>query len=211
MSTPASRGAPTRDALVERAGDLFREQGFRATSIGDVVERTGVPKGSLYHHFRSKDQLGYAVLDRWRDEFKVRFLDGLTAVEGPAPLERVVRFLEEFVEAQRSGACRGGCPFGTLAAEMADVHEGFRARLAETFQGFADAIAAQLRRAQVAGTLRAEADASALATFLVATLEGGVLLAKVHRSTVALDTAVGAARAHLDRFRAHPPATGARP
>lgn len=206
MGMPSGRGSPTREALVERAGDLFRERGFRATSIGDVVEHTGVPKGSLYHHFPSKDQLGYAVLDRWRDDFRVRFLDPLHAAEGPAPLERVTRFLDHFVESQRSGTCRGGCPFGTLAAEMADVHEGFRARLSETFQGFADALASQLRRAQTTGALRDDADVPALATFLVATLEGGVLLAKVHRSTAALDTAIGVARAHLDRFRVAPPA-----
>ncbi|MFO0931257.1 MAG: TetR family transcriptional regulator C-terminal domain-containing protein [Planctomycetota bacterium] len=208
MGTPPNRGSSTRDALVERAGHLFRERGFRATSIGDVVEHTGVPKGSLYHHFPSKDELGYAVLARWRDEFRVRFLDPLLAADGPAPLERVARFLEDFVASQRSGTCRGGCPFGTLAAEMADVHEGFRARLSETFQGFADALASQLRRAQAQGALRDDADVPALATFLVATLEGGVLLAKVHRSTAALDTAVTAARAHLDRFRTTPPAAG---
>ena len=206
MATPPSRGSLTREALVERAGDLFRARGFRATSIGDVVEHTGVPKGSLYHHFPSKDQLGYAVLDRWRDEFQTRFIAPLLAAEGPAPLERVTRFLEQFVEAQRAGTCRGGCPFGTLAAEMADVHEGFRTRLAETFEGFAGAIATQLRRAQTQGTLRGDADVTALATFLVATLEGGVLLAKVYRSTVALDSAVSAARAHLERFQVSPSA-----
>jgi TetR/AcrR family transcriptional repressor of nem operon len=205
MGLPPSRGASTREALVERAGDLFRERGFRATSIGDVVEHTGVPKGSLYHHFASKDLLGYAVLDRWRDEFRSRFLDPLGAADGPPPLERVTGFLEQFVEAQRTGACRGGCPFGTLAAEMADVHEGFRERLAAAFQGFADALGGTLRRAQAEGTLRADADAAALATFLLATLEGGVLLAKVHRATAALDTAVGAARTHLERFRTPTP------
>lgn len=201
MGMPPSRGSLTRDAIVERAGHLFRERGFRATSIGDVVEHTGVPKGSLYHHFPSKDLLGYAVLDRWRDEFRARFLEPLLAAEGPAPLDRVGRFLDQYVEAQRSGTCRGGCPFGTLAAELADVHEGFRARLADTFQGFTDALAAQLRRAQTDGALRPDADAPRLATFLVATLEGAVLLAKVHRSPAALDDTIRAAREHVDRFR----------
>ena len=205
MSIPTSRGASTREALVERAADLFRAHGFRATSIGDVIEHAGVPKGSLYHHFPSKEELGYAVLDHWRDEFRARFLDEVTADAGPPPLDRIGRFLDRFLAAQDAGACRGGCPFGTLAAEMADVHEGFRARLAETFQGFADAFAVQLRRAQEDGTLRADADPAALGTFLVATLEGGVLLAKVNRSSAALASALDTARNHLDRHRTPPP------
>jgi AcrR family transcriptional regulator len=165
MATPPSRGSLTREALVERAGDLFRARGFRATSIGDVVEHTGVPKGSLYHHFPSKDQLGYAVLDRWRDEFQTRFIAPLLAAEGPAPLERVTRFLGQFVEAQRAGTCRGGCPFGRSRPRWPTSTRGSgrgsrRPSRASPVRSRRSCDAPRPRHA------RGDADVTALATFL---------------------------------------------
>lgn len=201
MSAPTPRGASTRDLVVEAAAALIRDRGFRATSVGDILARTGLPKGSLYHHFESKEQIGYAVLARWRDDMQARLLGPLLAEDGAPPLDRVTRALATVQTELEGEGCRGGCLLGTLAAELADVHEGFRARLSEAFAGYADAFAAPLRRAVAEGTLRPGTDAAALATFLVAALEGGVLLAKVHRSPAPLATALDVARAHLELHR----------
>src|SRR5262245_11776093 len=92
-----SRGASPREQAVTQAAELFRERGFRATSIGDVLERTGLQKGSLYHHFPSKENLGHAVLDRWTRELSTRVLDTLTSPVGPPPLERIAATLDAFV------------------------------------------------------------------------------------------------------------------
>src|SRR5437016_1049932 len=116
---PPPRGTATRENVLAHAAALIRERGFRSTSIGDL--------------------LGHAVLDRWISELKSRLLDPLTAADGPPPLERIAACLDGFVAEQDKSGCRGGCPFGNLAIELADVHEGFRARLSKAFQSLADA------------------------------------------------------------------------
>jgi TetR/AcrR family transcriptional regulator, transcriptional repressor for nem operon len=197
------RGSRTREQVLSHASDLFRERGFRGTSIGDVLARTGIQKGSLYHHFASKEELGHAVLDRWTEDMRSRLLEVLTSPFGAAPLDRIAASLDGFVAAQEASGCRGGCPFGTLAAEMADVDERFRLRLSDAFRKLSDAFAALVTKAKHDGELRPEADPRALGDFLVAAIEGGILLSKVHRSTASLSATMRAAKAHLFSFRSH--------
>jgi TetR/AcrR family transcriptional repressor of nem operon len=195
------RGNATREMVLDHASALIRERGFHSTSIGDVLERAGVQKGSFYYYFPSKEDLGHAVLDRWSRDLRSRLLDYLTDREGPPPLQRIAAALDGFVAEQEATNCRGGCPFGNLAMELADVHEGFRARLAEAFTDLSKAFADLIARAQTDGDVRRDADAKALGDFLVATIEGGILLAKVHKSCVPLQHALRAAETHVAAYR----------
>jgi TetR/AcrR family transcriptional repressor of nem operon len=200
-STDRALRSSTRDQLLLQASLLFRERGFHATSVGDVLDRAGVQKGSLYHHFPSKEDLAHAVIDRWVEHLRTHVLDRLNASDGRTPLDRIEATLDEFLAEQEAAHCRGGCPFGNLALEMADVHEGFRARLVDTFCRMADAFAAQIARAQADGAVRSDADPHSLGCFLVAAVEGGILLAKVHRSPAPLAAALRCAKAHIESLR----------
>src|SRR5262245_23578639 len=198
MESVPAKASSTRDQVLAHAAALIRERGFRSTSIGDLLERADVQKGSFYYYFPSKEALGHAVLDRWCEEMKSRLLDFLTSPEGPAPLDRITAVLEGFVtEAQASGG-RGGCPFGNLAIELADVHEGFRERLSTAFSQLSGAFAALLERARASGDLCPESDPKALGEFIVASVEGGIMLAKVHKSADTLAAVLRQAREHID-------------
>jgi len=198
---PTPKGSTTREQVLQHAATLIRERGFRSTSIGDLLDRAGVQKGSFYYYFPSKEDLGHAVLERWTQELRVRLLDFLTDPDGPAPLERIAAALDGFLTEQEASGCRGGCPFGNLAMELADVHEGFRERISEAFGRLEGAFASLIARAQAAGDLRSDADPRALGEFLVASIEGGILLCKVHKSAGALASTLRAAEAHLASFR----------
>ena len=202
QTAPLPRGAATREQVLSHAAAMIRERGFRSTSLGDLLERADVQKGSFYYYFASKEALGHAVLDRWTVELKSRLLDPLTAADGPPPLQRVAAALDGFIAEMDATGCRGGCPFGNLAIEMADVHEGFRERLSGAFVALTSAFTGLLERARKAGDLRANTDPRALGQFLVAAIEGGILLARVHRSSAPLATVLRVARAHLDSCRA---------
>jgi TetR/AcrR family transcriptional regulator, transcriptional repressor for nem operon len=192
-----SRGPSTKEQVLSHAASLIREKGFRSTSIADVLERAGIQKGSFYYYFPSKEDLGHAVLDRWIAEFQRDVVDGLSAQQGPPPLVRITSCLDMFVEETEANGCRGGCVFGNLAIELADVHEGFRLRLAESFRGLAGTFASLLERAKKAGELRPDTDCATLGTFITACIEGGMLLAKVHKSTEPLEATLRTAKAHL--------------
>ena len=207
-ATVSSASAPTRGAspttrehVLDHATTLIRERGFRATSIGDLLERSGIQKGSFYYYFPSKEDLGHAVLDRFILDLESRLLDFLTAPTGPAPLERIGAVLDGFVAQTEASGGKGGCPFGTLAMELSDVHEGFRSRLSEALKRLENAFADLLERAREAGELRPDADPKALATFVMAGLEGGMLLAKTHRDCAWLRTPLRLVEAHLASYR----------
>jgi TetR/AcrR family transcriptional repressor of nem operon len=198
-----ARGGATKEHVLEQAAALIRERGFRSTSIGDILERAGVQKGSFYYYFPSKEDLGHAVLDRWTQDLRGRLLEFLTAPDGPPPLDRITATLDGFVEEQEKNGCRGGCPFGNLAVELADVDEGFRGRLSEAFTNVAKAFGDLIARAQGDGDVQPTADPARLGPFLVACIEGGILLAKVHKSCAPLSAALREAEAHLDFYRTH--------
>jgi TetR/AcrR family transcriptional repressor of nem operon len=199
-TTPA-RGGATRENVLQHAAALFHERGYQATSIGDLLERAEIQKGSFYYWFPSKEALGHAVLDRWTEELRAKLLGPLTASDGPPALERLDKALEGFVSEQEANGFRRGCPFANLALELADVHEGFRARLATAFRELQDGFATLLSRARTEGRLRDDADPVALGHFLVAAVEGGILLAKVQKTCEPLAAAVRSARAHVLSFR----------
>lgn len=196
------RGRRTRERLLDAAAGLIRGRGFRATSVGDILQATQLPKGCFYHHFESKEALGQALLARWSAELEGRLLDYLTRPDGPPPLERIAAALDGFLTEQEQSGCRGGSAFGNLALELSDESEAFRAPLSAAFRRLSSAFAGLLAQAREQGVLRTDTDAASLAEFLVAAIEGGILLARVHRDPAVLGGVLRAAEAHVWSHRA---------
>jgi TetR/AcrR family transcriptional repressor of nem operon len=168
-----------RSQIIDAATALICRGGFAQTSIDDVIREAGLcGKGHFYHHFKSKEELGYAVVQRQFERFAEW---GLSILGDPLvpPLDRLDRFIDAVVEDQEQEGCGAGCPFGNLSVEMADTHEGMRRELARVFERWAgqlDALLYEARGALVEGT-----DSERLAHFIVATLEGAMLVSRVQR------------------------------
>src|SRR5947207_3652331 len=174
-------GKTTRDAILGAAQRLMHVHGYHATSLDDVLRESGVGKGNFYYHFRSKEELGFAILDQIVATFVERTLEPCFADPTGAPLPQIRCFLDRVVQAQRDRQCRGGCAMGNLAAELSDVHEGFRKRLASVFTTWHARMAKALLEAKRRGQLGAACDPDASARFLVASLEGAILLTKLSK------------------------------
>jgi TetR/AcrR family transcriptional repressor of nem operon len=197
-----------REQILEAATRLIHLQGYHRTAVDDVLRESGAGKGNFYHYFASKEDLGFAIVDRIVRGFSERTLDPAFGDPGQCPLGQIERLFDAVVAAQRARRCVGGCPMGNLATELADIHEGFRRRLDQAFDGWRARIAGALERARAAGALRPDTDPDGLARFLVAGLEGGILLAKVQRDIGVLETCVGELRRHLALYRGPAPAPG---
>jgi len=193
--------SPVKEQILEVATRLMALRGYHRTSLDDVLRESGAGKGNFYHYFRSKEDLGYAILDRLLERFQVRTLAPIFEDGGRAPLSQVEAFLDEVLATQRARNCVGGCPMGNLATELADAHEGFRQRLAEGFDRWRHCLAASLSRAQAMGTLATDVDAEVLARFLVAGVEGAILLTKVQKDIRVMEHCVGELRRHLSLYR----------
>src|SRR3989449_9680982 len=144
-------GKSTREVVLEAATHLIHLQGYQKTSIDDVLGESGVGKGSFYHYFKSKEDLGYAILDDIVTSFVERTLDPCFADTDGRPIAQIRCFLDHVVETQRARACVGGCPLGNLASELSDVHEGCRERLASVFSVWRGRLTLALRAAQRRG------------------------------------------------------------
>ena len=169
----------TRSRIIDAAAALIAERGFKRTSINEVIEHARLSgKSHFYHYFRSKDELGLEVLSRQFERFADR---GLAILREPMiePMERLNLFIDSLVALQTERGFRIGSPFGNLASEMADMHEGFRERLTLVFERWASQIQALLWEAKP--YLIDDIDTVRLSRFIIATLEGALMMSKVSR------------------------------
>ncbi|MCI0546892.1 MAG: TetR/AcrR family transcriptional regulator [Candidatus Rokubacteria bacterium] len=199
--TRSARGAATRDQILDAAGRLIHLRGYHGTSLDDVLRESGIGKGNFYYYFKSKEDLGHAIIDRIVDAFVDRVLTPAFADEAADPIEQIHRLLDQVVESHRERNCVGGCPLGNLASELSDVHEGFRRRLSEIFVLWRVRMSEALERGRASGRLGADLDASAAAQFLVAALEGAILMSKVTRDIGVLEKCAGELKQHLTLYR----------
>ena len=199
MGTEAksAKAAATRDQILDAAGRLIHLRGYHNTSLDDVLRESGVGKGNFYYYFKSKEGLGYAIIDRVIRGFLERTLDPAFADGDADPVEQIQAFLDRVVDIHRRRNCVGGCPMGNLASELSDVHEGFRQRLAEIFDHWRVKLAEALERGRRRGRLRADLDTGAAAGFVVASLEGAILMAKVTRDIAVLEKSVAELKQYL--------------
>ncbi len=208
----ATRPSPVKEQILEVATRLMAVRGYHRTALDDILRESGAGKGSFYHYFRSKEDLGYAILDRLLEGLETRTLGPIFEDPARSPLDQVEAFLAQVLATQRAGNCVGGCPMGNLATELADAHEGFRRRLAAGFERWRQCLAATLHRARAAGALAADVEPDAVARFLVAGIEGAILLTKVQKDIRVMEHCVAELRRHLALYRpdAAPAAAGAR-
>ena len=174
-----------RTQIIDAAAGLIRRNGYTQTSVDDVIREARLcGKGHFYHYFKSKEELGYAVLQRQFEQFAER---GLSILRDPMadPFDRLNRFIDAVVAAQAERGCQGGCPFANFAGEMADVHEGFRRQIETVFERWTEQVRALLWEARP--RLAEGVDIARLARFIVATLEGAMLMARVQRELGVLE------------------------
>ncbi|MCG8433459.1 MAG: TetR/AcrR family transcriptional regulator [Gammaproteobacteria bacterium] len=181
-STVAKRNPDeTRQALIEAAFEEMYQQGFRAASLGNILSRTGVTKGALYHHFPNKTALGYAVVEELIYPRAKEFW-GLINDETLHPVDALVKTLESKKYTHTKEQLECGCPINNLVQEMSTVDEGFRERLSKIMLTWRTGIQNALERGQANGQVVNNIDPAEIATMLVASFEGCASLAKCSRS-----------------------------
>mgnify|MGYP002789493081 CR=1 FL=1 len=164
-----------RDAVLQKAMEVFWSRGYEATSIGDLVEHLGIGRQSLYDTFGDKHDLYLAALDRYRDEVHGNVLELLRA---PLPIRRVLRsFFEASIAASIEHPDRS-CMMVSAAAERCPTDRDVKRRFCMTSADLEAAFAERLEKARQDGEIGARQDPQALAKFFVNTLYGLQLSAK---------------------------------
>jgi AcrR family transcriptional regulator len=189
----------TRERLLQAAFQEVYRSGFRGTDLETILHTAGVTKGALYHHFDSKEALGYALVDE--------VILGLIREKWFRPLQNSENPIDALIGVVRSTSLlpehiRCGCPLNNLAQEMSPLDEGFRKRLAKIFREWHDGIAAALREGQKRGLVRSDVDPDETAIFLIAANEGCWSLAKNSQDARVLKSGIRSMVRYLESLRA---------
>ncbi len=166
--------------ILETAKELFYRNGYLATSVDDIIEQAKVSKSNFYYHFKSKEDLGLAVLQNRCHEFNEGIECSLLNDE-LRPVDRLRSFFALVAET-REAKTSGGCPFGNLVAEMSEHSERFRKQLSDMFASLAGVIADVVEDGQKLGEIRSDIEPCEVSGLMVQTLQGAQLMLKCHRS-----------------------------
>src|SRR5579885_2481076 len=178
MSPKISTKQDTKTALLENGIEIMLEKGYSNTGIQEVLSKIGVPKGSFYHYFDSKEDFALQIINYF-DGFHTATL--LRTLRNPdaTPLERLRIYCRNGIEKVSSAQCRRGCLIGNLSQEMADQSEVLREALSLVMQKWRDLFAACIEEGQKAGEIRSDCSAHDLAEIYLSGWEGAIMRAKI--------------------------------
>ena len=190
----------TRDRLIESARFLFWERGFAGTSMAELLAHAQVNSGSFYHFFDSKEALLRAVLEQYISLLRPMVVDPAFATT-PKPLERIFAILAGYRERILMTNCTFGCPIGRLALEIDPENAPAHSLLARNFQGWIGAVRECL--VEMKKSMPPKTDLDALATFVLVTMEGAVMLSRSYRTVEPFDQAIAQLREHFRLLLQH--------
>ncbi|MEU9290107.1 TetR family transcriptional regulator C-terminal domain-containing protein [Streptomyces sp. NPDC048275] len=175
--------ASKREEIAQAAFQQFHARGFNATGINDITKAAGVPKGSFYNHFSSKEESALEALSRYAATLR---FDVLTT-PGRPPLERLRAHFEFLSKDTVEHGFVRGCLVGNFGAEVADHNEEIRSAIKRGFDGWASQIRQVLIEAQEAGDLDSSLDVAATALFVLSAWEGTLIAARADKSAAPVD------------------------
>ncbi|HEH9248493.1 TPA: TetR/AcrR family transcriptional regulator [Pseudomonas aeruginosa] len=185
-SSRAEQRQDTRALMVRCGIEMFTERGFQASGIDEIRSRVGVPKGSFYHFFESKQTYGLVVIDAYAEYFERKLQQHFSNLS-LSPLARLRSFTEDAKQGMQRFQFQRGCLIGNLGQELGGIDDVFRDRLEAVLQSWQRLTAACLRDAVAVGELPGSTECDNLAEFFWIGWEGAILRAKLTRNNDPLD------------------------
>lgn len=179
----AQEHPPTKEKLLDAAQRLMLAKGFEATSVEEICEEASLTKGSFFHYFESKEELGKAVLEHFC-EAKMREFQAAPFLKKTDPLERVYGQIDFTIEMSKKKkmkddpGARDGCLVGTFTQELSTTHPAIRSLCAQKFAQWTGGFKQELDAAKAKYAPHAHLDTRSVAEHFLAVLEGSILLAK---------------------------------
>ena len=171
----------TRNKILEVGSRIIHQKGFNNTGIQEILNEAGVPKGSFYFYFKSKEDFGLALIDEF-ESLVGGHLASFLAIDSLSPLERLKSFFSFFRNFFQEENCTKGCPIGNLSQELSDVNENIRKRLEESLDGMGSLIEPCLYEAREKGEFQNDIPVPEIAAYIINSWEGALLRMKVSRS-----------------------------
>lgn len=181
---PRPPNPDVRRRLLAAGLDLVHTHGFAASGVKDITDAAGVPKGSFYAYFSSKEAFAGAILEHYWADIEARLLP-ILAADGPSQ-QRIARFFHALADEHEAGDFLLGCLIGNLSLELGGTSAPVRAELLRILDRWSEALTTCVRSGQD-GDIRGDLDAAELAELLIESWEGAALRGKVTRSRTPYD------------------------
>jgi TetR/AcrR family transcriptional regulator, transcriptional repressor for nem operon len=185
-----SKAQITRNFIIQRAAEVFNQQGYQGASMSDIMKATRLKKGGIYNHFQSKDELALAAFDYAVDQVRQRYSAALRGKRHA--LERLQAIVETFCTTAESPPIKGGCPLLNTAIESDDTHPALRDRTQQAMTHWQIMIYKVIRGGIQRHEIRADTDPETVATILTSSLEGALMMSQLYGD-----------RIHLERTKSH--------
>jgi TetR/AcrR family transcriptional regulator, transcriptional repressor for nem operon len=178
------KGEQTRQGIIRKAAPIFNQRGYDGAALSDLMRATGLEKGGIYRHFESKQQLAAEAFDyAWNLAIHTLF-EGTQDTANT--VDRLKAFLRNF-RGRRAGLVPGGCPLLNTAIDSDDGHPQLRRKARRALEYWLERLQSIVEEGKQRGEVRPAVDSAELATLLVSTLEGGLMMSRLQRRDDALD------------------------
>jgi TetR/AcrR family transcriptional regulator, transcriptional repressor for nem operon len=187
------KGEQTRQEIIQKAAPIFNQRGFSGAALSDLMHATGLEKGGIYRHFDSKQQLAGEAFDyAWQLALAARFggTEGITNT-----VDRLKQIVRNFRD-RRAGLVQGGCPLLNTAIDSDDGNPALRTKARRAFSSWLGRLRSIVEEGQSRGEIRSSIDPMELATLIVTTLEGSLMLERLQHTAEPLDIACR----HLEEY-----------
>jgi TetR/AcrR family transcriptional repressor of nem operon len=187
------KGEATRREIIQKAAPIFNQKGFEGASLSDLMRATGLEKGGIYRHFKSKEQLAAEAFDyAWSAAVALRLAGTEEIGNSVDRLKQIVRNFRD----RREGLVPGGCPLLNTAIDSDDGNPALRAKAKRALRSWLDRLGAIIIAGQQRGEVKGNIEAKELANLIVGTLEGSLMLRRLQRT----DEPLALACRHLEEY-----------
>ncbi len=202
-----SKAEQTKAKIIQEAANLFNQKGYAASSISDIMQATGLKKGGIYNHFQSKDELALAAFDYAVNLVTQRIWNAVKQEKNAiARLKTLVSVYLDYVD---NPPLPGGCPIMNTAIEWDDSNSllrdhpigvALRDRTKQAMDSWRNLIIRIVEKGIKKGEVKANIESDTIATVLISTIEGGIMMSKLYQDSIHLERVVISLHSYLDNL-----------
>ncbi len=193
-----SKAEQTKARIIEKSANLFNQRGYAAVSIADIMQATGLKKGGIYNHFQSKEELALAAFDYAVDLVTQRVWNAVKQEQNAiARLKALVKVHLDYID---NPPLPGGCPIMNSALEWDDTNSLLRDKTQKAMNSWRNLIIRIVEKGIKKGEIKPDVESDEIATIIISSLEGGIMMSKLYRDSIHLERVVTSLQNYLDNL-----------
>ncbi|ARV59007.1 TetR family transcriptional regulator [Nostocales cyanobacterium HT-58-2] len=189
-----SKGKDTKERILQQAAELFNQQGYAGSSISDIMRVTGLQKGGIYNHFKSKDDLALQAFDFAIAQIKQHYRDAIRSKRHSVDqIRAIMNIFRGYVD---HPPIKGGCPVLNTAIESDDAHPALRTQCQQAMNSWRKMFCRIIQKGIEKGEIHSTIDADEVATIIISMLEGAIMMSKLYGDSIHIERAIN----HLTHY-----------